>query len=147
MAKTQIVRRRERIRQKRQEVDPTARLDLSEWELALPPRTRAGRRLWARIVESPPYWWNMADVFMAELLVTAEDNVAISMQPGAASPTSRATAIKEFRMVAAELGLSPTSRGRLKLTEAKGAVAARRANELGNSHDDGHDAIDVDELT
>ena len=47
-----------------------------------------------------------------------------------------AAIIKEWRALATELGMSPTSRGRLKLTEAQGVVAARKVEQMRAEQDE-----------
>ena len=68
---------------------------------------------------------------MVGMLAVATDAVAAAMNDPEATPAARAAILKEWRSYADALGLSPTARSRLRLTEAQAVTAARRAEAIG----------------
>lgn len=148
-------RKRPRLRSKGLVVDPTTTLDLSNIQPLLPLESK-GRELWDYLAADPPFWLTEADVPMVAVWCAATDAVkaALSTVPigkngdhelPAASVAQQAAIIKEWRALADQLGMTPTSRSRLKLTEAQAVTAARRAQALGEDND--HAApIDIADL-
>lgn len=135
------MRRRARIRQKALVVDDTTTVDLADYEPAVELHT-PGRHLWQQFAADPPFWWTEADLPTVALLCNAMDDLAV-MDAGA----GKATMYKEARQLLGELGLSPTSRGRLKLTEAQGAAAAKRIEQLDADNQRKQTAaLDLDDL-
>lgn len=141
------MRRRERIRQKTQAVDSTTALDLTNYACAVKLQTR-GQRLWDGFVDDTPFWWDAADLPMVNILCAATDAVGKALTDTDVSPAGRAAIVKEWRSLAAELGLSPTSRGRLKMTEAQASRAAKKVEAMEDEHGRRRaDPIDIDDLT
>lgn len=105
-----------------------------------------GLALWEQLTADPPFWWTEADVPMVGMLCVAADAVASAMRTG--SPAGRAAVLKEWRSIADQLGMSPTSRSRIKLTEGQAVVAARRAEALADAGqaEPEREPIPVDEL-
>lgn len=139
-----MARQRERIRRKALVADSSTTLDLSNVEPMIPLKAR-GRKLWGQLAAETPYWWNAADIPTAMMLCVATDAVSASLTKGSANAT--AAIIKEWRSLAGELGLSPTSRGRLKLTEAQSTVASKRVEALeAERRKADANVIDIDDL-
>lgn len=142
-----MVRRRPRNRAKGLVVDTTTTVDLSNY-IPVFEIGEAGEEVLAQIREASPFWIDEADLIVVSALCVAADAVERAMGPSG-TPAGRAAVLKEFRSLAGELGLSPTSRGRLKLSEAQSAVAAKRAEAMTDrDNDDGGDGgvIGVDDL-
>lgn len=139
-----IARRRPRLRAGKTPTDPTTTLDLTGHDPVFALRTKAGKAQWKRLAADPPYWWDAADIPMVEVLCLATDAVAIAMQPGSASEAGRAAVLKEWRSLASELGMSPTSRSRLRLATAQGVVAAEKAEQMRSERDNDDEAEPMD---
>jgi len=135
-------RRRPRRRARGLVADPTTTLDLAGYEPALELDKR-GQELWDQFADEPPFWWDGADVPMVAVLCATLDAVGAALKSNDVSPAGKAAIVKEWRTLADQLGLSPTSRGRLKMTEAQGAVAAKKVESMGAKR---AQAIDIDEL-
>jgi len=139
-----VARQRERIRRKALVADSSTALDLTNIEPMIPLKAR-GRKLWDQLAAETPYWWNAADIPTAMMLCIATDAVSSALTKG--SPNATASIIKEWRSLAGELGMSPTSRGRLRLTEAQSTVASKRVEALEADRDRARaNVIDLDEL-
>ena len=123
-------------------VDPTTTVDLAAYDPPIETRG-AGGMLLLQLNADTPYWLDGADLPMVAMLAAATDAVADALKDKDASPASRAAIIKEWRSLASELGLSPTSRSRLRLTEAQAVTAARRAEALAEKR---NPAMDLDDL-
>lgn len=123
------MRRRERIRRKALVVDDTTTLDLDTYEPQLQLGER-GQGLWNQLADDPPFWWTAHDLPTAAMLCGAWDAATIALANPNESANGKATILKEARQWFSELGLSPTSRGRLKLTEAQGVAAAKKIEQL-----------------
>lgn len=139
------VRRRPRLRSKGLVVDSTTTLDLAASQPPVQLKT-AGKALWEQLTADPPFWWTEADVPMVGVLCAATDAVAQAMRSADASPAARAAILKEWRSLADQLGMSPTSRSRIKLTEGQAVVAAKRAEAMAGHVEPEPEAMDIDEL-
>lgn len=129
-------------------VDSTTALDLTEHAPLIALRTR-GRRLWDTFVEDPPYWWTDADIPAAAMLCAATDATGAALTSTETSAAGKAALLKEWRSLADQLGLTPTSRGRMKLTEGQAVVAASKVEAMEAKRGDRRrsEAMDLDELT
>lgn len=136
-------RRRPRRRARGLVADPTTTLDLNDFEPAVHLNKR-GQALWDQLADEPPFWWEGADVPMVAVLCATLDAVSAALRSTDVSPAGKAAIVKEWRSLADQLGMSPTSRGRLKMTEAQGAVAAKKVEAMGEPKRT--KAIDIDEL-
>lgn len=128
-------------------VDSTTALELDGY---VPPVAlkAAGKRLWDELAADVPFWWSEADVPMVGMLCAATDAVSAAMRSSDTSAAGRAAILKEWRSIADQLGMSPTSRSRIKLTEGQAVVAAKRAEaiEQAGQAPDRAPVFDVDEL-
>lgn len=145
-------RKRPALRTNGLKVDPNQPdLDLRNVQPLLPLKSK-GRKLWDRIADQPPFWLTDADVPAIGMLCAATDAVANALgtvklgnhDVPAATVPQQVAIIKEWRALADQLGMTPTARSRLRLTEAHAAAAARKVT-------DGHRPatpapIDIDEL-
>ncbi len=138
--------RRPQRRTKALKVDHRDLLALDEFAPLAPLRTN-GKRVWDHLEENTPFWFTAADVPMITLLCLSADAVSAAMR-GDTSAAGRAAILKEARSIGDQLGLSPTSRSRLRLTEAQAATHARKAGaDDDDQGDDGMaDVIDIDDL-
>ena len=120
---------------------------MSSYRPTVPLRT-AGKAMWEDLAADPPFWWTEADLPMASMLAVATDAVAAAMRSADTSPAGKAAILKEWRSIADQLGMSPTSRSRIKLTEGQAVVAAKRAEaiEHAGAAPDRAPVFDVDEL-
>lgn len=140
------MRRRPRLRAKGLVADSTTTVDLSAYEPALTLRKGSkGEKLWDQLTADTPFWWTEADIPTVGMLCAYTNTVAAALNDADGSPAGKAAAVKEWRSLADQLGMTPTARSRLKLTEAQAVTAARRAEALGDD-DGGPDPIDLDEL-
>ncbi len=108
-----------------------------------------GQALWDHFADDPPFWWDPHDVYMAGLLCATTDQVVKAFRSNATSAAGKAAIVKEARSIADQLGLSPTARSRLKMTEAQAVTAAKRVEameEAQREHERRDTAIDLDEL-
>lgn len=126
-------------------MDSTTTLDLAAARPPVQLKT-AGRQLWDQLAAEPPFWWTEADVPMAGMLCAATDAVAQAMRSADTSPAGRAAILKEWRSIADQLGMSPTSRSRIKLTEGQAVVAAKRAEAMAGQAEPELNVLDIDEL-
>lgn len=139
------MRRRPRIRQKALVVDDTTTLDMSTVtpHLSL---DAEGQALWDYYAAEPPFWWTHVDIPSLVNLCVMTDQLARARHDGA-SEAGMAAISKEVRQWAGELGLTPTSRGRLKLTEAQGVAAAKKIEQMEADYKRKTTAaLDIDEL-
>lgn len=141
-------RKRQQIRRKALVADTTTALDLSNVKPHLPLKARgAGTKLWKQFETETPFWWNAADIPTAATLCAVTDTLKQALDDDETSAAGKAALIKEWRSLAGELGLSPTSRGRLKLTEAQSSVAAKKVEALeAKQRKKRSGPIDVDDL-
>lgn len=140
------MRRRPRLRAKGLVADSTTTVDLSAYEPALTLRKGSkGEKLWDQLTTDTPFWWTEADIPTVGMLCAYTNTVAAALNDTDGSPAGKAAAVKEWRSLADQLGMTPTARSRLKLTEAQAVTAARRAEALGDDAG-GPDPIDLDEL-
>lgn len=140
------MRRRARIRQKALVVDDTTTVDLTAYEPPIELRTR-GQFLWMQLAGDPPFWWTEQDLPTAAMLCAATDATGDALDDPDQSAAGKAALLKEWRSLAGELGLSPTSRGRLKLTEAQGVAAAKKIEQMDADNKRKQTAaVDIDEL-
>jgi len=141
-------RNRERIRRKALVADSTTALELSNVTPHLPLKARGpGQKLWKQFQAETPFWWNAADVPTAATLCAVTDTLKQALDDPDTSAAGKASLIKEWRSLAGELGMSPTSRGRLRLTEAQSSVAAKKVEALESKQRKKRSGtIDVDDL-
>jgi len=142
------VRRRPRRRARGVVVDSTTALDLKAFDpvLELGP---VGQTVWDLFADDTPFWWDAADIPMVSVMCSALDAVEVANSPDSTEKAAgRAAIFKEWRSLADQLGLSPTSRGRLKMTEAQGVVAAKKVEAMEDSRarQKKAQAMDLDEL-
>ena len=140
-------RNRERIRRKALVADSSTALDLDNVSPHLAFKTE-GKALWEQYAAETPFWWNSADVGTFVTLCAVTDTLATALRSTKVSAAGKASLIKEWRSLAGELGLSPTSRGRLRLTEAQSTVAAKKVEviEAKQKRKKRSGPIDVDDL-
>lgn len=136
-------RNKERNRAQGLVVDPTTALDLREVTPLLP-LGEPGEKLWDWMASEPPFWWDPADVPAFMVLCKATDTLAEAFQ--VSSPNAIAAMMKEWRSLAGELGITCTARGRLKLTEAQGVAAARKAEQLERDGRQAGKALSLEDL-
>ena len=135
-------RQRAQIRRKPVVADSSTALDLSNVKPHLPLKAR-GKQLWEYYAAETPFWWNAADIPTFAKLCALADDIATARKNGT-SAAGIAALSKEERNRENELGLSPTSRSRLRLTEAQSTMAAKRAEAMGDRQT--KQAIDLDDL-
>lgn len=130
-------RKRPRLRTNGLKVEPHAReLDLRNVAPLLPLKS-AGRKHWDLIASDPPFWLTEADVptigvwcAATDMVKAATGTIKMGGHDVPAAPFSQqAAAIKEWRALADQLGMTPTARSRLRLTEAHAAAAARKVTD------------------
>jgi len=134
-------RRRPRRRAQSLVVDTTTTLDLPPTPVAL-----TGADLWTSWTADPPFWWSAEDLPMAAMLCLATDATRQALTDPDVSAAGKAALLKEWRSVADQLGLTPVSRGRMKLTEGQAVVAAKRVEAMGAKEQPRADPIDLDDL-
>ena len=140
------MRRRERIRRKALVVDDTTTLDLDAYTPQLQLGDH-GRGLWDQLAADPPFWWTEQDLPAASLLCGAWQSTVEALADPDTSEAGKAILLKECRQFFNELGLTPTARGRLKLTEAQGVAAAKKIEQLeADNKRKNTQAVDIDEL-
>jgi len=83
---------------------------------------------------------------MAAMLCLATDATRQALTDPDVSAAGKAALLKEWRSVADQLGLTPVSRGRMKLTEGQAVVAAKRVEAMGAKEQPRADPIDLDDL-
>lgn len=137
-------RNRAQIRRKALVADTSTALDLSNVKPHLPLKTR-GKALWKQFETETPFWWNSADVPTAAVLCAATDTLWQTLSDPDTSAAGKAAMLKEWRTYAGELGMSPTSRGRLRLTEAQSTVAAKKVETM-EADNKRRGAIDLNKL-
>ena len=139
------VHKRPRLRSKGLVVDTTTSVDLTAYEplVTLEPGGK-GEKLWDQMATDTPFWWTEADIPTVGVLCAYTDTV-VDVLDGDGSPAGKAAVIKEWRSLADQLGMTPTARSRLKLTEAQAVTAAKRAERLGSDANEPA-TIDIDEL-
>lgn len=140
------MRRRARNRAKGLVADSTTALNLDDVDPLVPVKDR-GAAMWEEFRRATPFWWTEQDLAAASMLCAATDVTVAALRSTKTSPAGKAALLKEWRSLAGELGLSPTSRGRLKLTEAQSAVAAQRVEAIETEQDRRRgQALDLDDL-
>ncbi len=140
---------RHRNRAKGLTVDPDRRADFAGFEPPVKLHTR-GQRLWDQLEEDPPFWLTDADLPYVAIWCAATDTLGTALGSAKATEAGKAALLKEWRQFAEKLGMTPQTRGQLKMTEAQSAVAAQRAKEMQEGENGGgrarRGAIPVDEL-
>lgn len=119
-------RKRPALRTNGLKIDPNAHdLDLHNVAPLLPLRSK-GKKLWDQIASDVPFWLTDADVPTVGMLCAWTDSVASIIVDPDITAAGKAAAVKEWRALADQLGMTPTARSRLRLTEAHAAAAARK---------------------
>lgn len=141
-------RRRPRRRARGLVADPTTTLDLDGHNPVLE-LNEAGQAVWDHYVDETPFWWDGADIPLISVYCAAADAVEQALGPDSTEKAAgKAAIVKEYRSLADHLGVTPVSRGRLKMTEAQGVVAAKKVEAMEDDRDRRKktQAMDIDEL-
>lgn len=121
-------RKRNQLRRTPLVVDTTTALDLSNVKPHLTLKA-PGKAVWNLYVANMPFWWTAADIATFAQYCAATDDLEAARKSGSTG-TPLSVLHNQVRQLAIELGLTPASRQRLKLTEAQSAIAAKKVEAL-----------------